>query len=110
MAWWKKTKSGSTSGHTATIISETVQLIETQTVSLNYKETNITTNKTVFEKSTTYSVYYNKIHDDGFVSNVYRKEYIDDKKEADLMYKHLIESRGETTHRKTVKEKTFKIE
>jgi len=109
---WKfwPSKSGSTSGDTATVISESVQLVETQTVALNYKQINSSTTKNVFEKSTTYSVYYTRNYDSGFVSYVYKKDYIDDKKEADMMYKHLIESRGKTTHTKTVKEKTFKIE
>ena len=109
MIWFRKNqKSGSTSGSTATVISESVQLIETQTADIYHDLRG--DNKPSFKKYITYSVYYIQTHSDGFSSYVVKRDYIDDKKEADAMYKYLLENRGKTTQVKTVKEKTFKIE
>ena len=111
LKWPWASCSGTTSGETATVVSETAQLIEEQSVSIVTKKPFTGGNNVSdFKETTQYSVKYIRKYSNGATQHIYSQQYITGKNEAMLMYKHVLENRGETTKRKTVKEETFKID
>ena len=106
MKWLWKSSSGKTP---TTVVSETVKLIEEQRAYLQTDGAH-PNGSLRFKKKILYSVYYLQTLDDGYERTMYRYENITSKKEVEAMYNHLMENRGQTTFRKTIKEKLIKVE